>query len=334
MNDNHKQIAWQFLFIFLLLASSIPLVAQELMSLPNLSGRVVDHTSTLDDGNIKNLDAKLAAYEKEQGTQIVVVLVPTTSPESIAQYSMRLAEHWKIGQAGKDNGVILLIAKQDRKLRIEVGYGLEGRLPDVRCQQIIDSVMVPAFKRGNFAEGIDAGIDQIIGYATGEFDPAEALNVLPDPEQPIDELAHDPFRQYWGWINDASYIWLILCGIMALVFLGKSKTIWWGLIIPALSFGLPMLGLGLWDSYFLDALMMVPIFCIAFSVLWLIFRTEGVGGGGSYSGSSYTSSFSGSSSYSSSSSSYSSSSSGSSFSGSSFSGGGGSFGGGGASGSW
>jgi len=140
-----------------------------LLPIPPLAARVTDLTHTLSTAESTALEAKLAAWETRTSNQLVVLVVPTTQPEPIEAYSIRVAEKWKIGRKGQDNGVLFLIAKNDRKMRIEVGYGLEGVLPDVTAKRIIAEDVAPAFREGRFAQGIDAGVDRIIGVVGGEF---------------------------------------------------------------------------------------------------------------------------------------------------------------------
>ncbi len=121
--------------------------------------------------------AKLADWEARTSNQLVVLLVPTTQPEPIEAYSLRVAEKWKIGRKGQDNGALFLIAKNDRKMRIEVGYGLEGVLPDVTANRIIREDVAPAFREGRFAAGINAGVDRIIAVVGGgSLPPAKAAS--------------------------------------------------------------------------------------------------------------------------------------------------------------
>jgi uncharacterized protein len=141
---------------------------------PPLSGRVVDQTGTLSSGDIDALTQKLRDFEARKGSQIAVLIVPTTAPETIEQYSIRVAEAWKIGRKKIDDGAILLVAKNDHKLRIEVGYGLEGALTDVTSQRIIDQIITPKFRNGDFAGGISDGVDRIISVVDGEPLPAPA----------------------------------------------------------------------------------------------------------------------------------------------------------------
>src|SRR5437868_9514281 len=121
-----------------------------------LSGRVVDQTGTLSSGDIASLTQTLKNLEARKGSQVAVLIVPTTAPETIEQYSIRVAEAWKIGRRKIDDGALLVVAKDDRKLRIEVGYGLEGALNDVTAKRIIDEVITPRFRNGDFAGGISA----------------------------------------------------------------------------------------------------------------------------------------------------------------------------------
>ena len=136
--------------------------AQDLVKVPALTARVTDLTNTLSASDRQALEAKLAAWETQTGNQLVVLMLPSTRPEAIAAYSIRVAEAWKIGHKGKDNGAVFLIAKDDRKNRIEVGYGLEGVLTDVTTRRILAETVAPFFRNGQFAQGIDAGVDQII----------------------------------------------------------------------------------------------------------------------------------------------------------------------------
>ena len=142
--------------------------AQDLVPVPALKARVTDLTRTLAADQTAKLEQKLAAFESRKGSQIAVLIVPTTRPEAIEQYSIRVAEQWKLGRKGVDDGALLLVAKDDRALRIEVGYGLEGALPDATANRIIEDIIVPRFKTGDFYGGIDAGVDAMIKVVDGE----------------------------------------------------------------------------------------------------------------------------------------------------------------------
>ena len=165
----HLKISLLMLCAMLLLVSR---TAFALVDIPELSKRVTDLTATLNAEQQSALEAKLAAFEAKKGSQIAILLVPTTQPEDIAQYSLRVAEKWKIGRAKTDDGVLVLIAKDDRKMRIEVGYGLEGAIPDVYAKRIVSDVMRPRFKQNDFYGGIDASAEALIAIINGEALPA------------------------------------------------------------------------------------------------------------------------------------------------------------------
>ncbi len=153
--------------IFFALLFSVSLSIAE-VAVPALKSRVTDLTGTLAANDVVQLEQKLAAFESRKGSQIAVLIVSTTQPETIEQYSIRVAEAWKLGRKGIDDGALLLIAKQDRTVRIEVGYGLEGVLPDALAKRIVDEVIVPELRQGNFVSGIDAGIGQMMSVVQGE----------------------------------------------------------------------------------------------------------------------------------------------------------------------
>jgi uncharacterized protein len=268
------------------------------LPLPELNSRVIDETGTLSGYQLEQLENKLKRLEDSTGSQIVVVMIPTTGDESIEDYSIRLAEQWKIGRKGIDDGIILLVAKNDRKLRIEVGYGFEGSLPDALAARIIDEIITPDFRNGDFAAGINAGTDALIRIAYGE------------------DFALPPPRKSSGTdVSDVlALLIFLISAVVSVVLIVKFrfKAI---LSLSGIAFLAMLIFAGVAAA--LGAFFMVLIFS---SMILGLFT-----GGGS-------SGYSSGSSYSSSSSSWSSGSSG--YSGSSFSGGGGSFGGGGASGSW
>ncbi|HVS27575.1 MAG TPA: YgcG family protein [Burkholderiales bacterium] len=143
-------------------------LARAEVAIPPLQARVTDLTHTLSGGEIRQLEEKLAAFEAKKGSQIAVLVVPTTQPEAIEQYAIRVAEAWKLGRKGIDDGALLLVAKQDRTLRIEVGYGLEGALNDATAKRIVSEIIVPYFKRGDFYGGINAGISRMVAVIEGE----------------------------------------------------------------------------------------------------------------------------------------------------------------------
>jgi uncharacterized protein len=154
-------VALLFALLFSGLALAWEAGTDGLPRIPSLSSRVTDLTQSLTAPEREALEAKLADWEARTGNQMVALLVPSTQPESIEAYSLRVAEAWKIGRKGQDNGVLLLVAKNDRKARIEVGYGLEGALTDVTARRIIAEDMAPQFGAGRFAAGINAAVDRI-----------------------------------------------------------------------------------------------------------------------------------------------------------------------------
>ena len=143
--------------------------------IPPLTGRVMDLTGTLSGGAVAGIESKLSDFEKSKGSQIVVLMVPTTQPEEIEQFSIRVADAWKIGRKGVDDGIILLVAKDDRRVRIEVGKGLEGAVPDAIANRIVDENITPHFKAGDYDGGVQAGVDKLIGVVSGE--------PLPEPDR-------------------------------------------------------------------------------------------------------------------------------------------------------
>lgn len=142
--------------------------AQELQALPELRARVMDQTGTLDATSLAILESQLAAFEAERGSQVVVVMVPTTAPEDIADYTQRLGDAWKIGRQGVGDGVLFVIAKEDRRLRIAPAKTLEGAIPDIMARRILDQTVTPAFRKGDYAGGIQAGVDHIFTLIRGE----------------------------------------------------------------------------------------------------------------------------------------------------------------------
>jgi len=160
--------------------------ALALVAVPPLSGRVVDQTGTLSAGDIESLTQTLKDLETRKGSQVAVLIVPTTDGEAIEQFSLRVAEAWKIGRKKVDDGALLVIAKNDRRLRIEVGYGLEGALTDATTKRIIDEEITPKFKAGDFGGGVAAGVDRIVRVVNGEK--------LPEPAPPHwqDTQSFDP----------------------------------------------------------------------------------------------------------------------------------------------
>jgi uncharacterized protein len=302
-------LARALLFAFLI---CWPFAASADVAVPPLTGRVVDQTATLSASDADALTQRLKDLETRKGSQVAVLIVPTTDPESIEQFSIRVAEAWKIGRKKIDDGALLVVAKNDRKLRIEVGYGLEGALPDVTARRIIDEIIVPRFKTGDFAGGISAGVDRIIRIIDGELlpvpkpevshsvDPGMAFNIIFSPFGFIGFVAiAGIFRGLLGRLLGSG----VTAGVVGAIF-------WFLLGSIAVSIGFSIFAFIL--TLFGDAILTAS-------------QQASRSGRGGYGGGWSTGSSGGSWS--------SGSSSGSSDSGG-FSGGGGDFGGGGASGSW
>lgn len=154
----------------LLLAS--PLTSAALVSVPAFSAHVIDLTQTLSASQQTALEQKLSNFQAIKGSQIAVLLVPTTQPEAIEQYAIRVTDEWKVGRESIDDGILIVVAKDDRKMRIEVGYGLEGAVTDLYAKRIINETMTPQFKQGDFAGGLEAATNQLIGLIEGEPLPA------------------------------------------------------------------------------------------------------------------------------------------------------------------
>ncbi len=148
--------------------------AQDVQPVPALSARVVDTVGLLQPADRAALERKLADFEAQAGPQIVLLLVATTQPEDIASYAQRVADTWKIGRRQIGDGLLLVVARDDRKVRIEVAKALEGAVPDLAARQIIGQALSPAFKRGDYAAGLNAGVDGLIARVRGEGLPAPA----------------------------------------------------------------------------------------------------------------------------------------------------------------
>jgi len=274
------------------LALAPPALAE--VAVPPVKARVTDLTGTLSAEQKGELESRIAAYEARRGSQIAVLMLPTTKPEEIEQYSIRVAEAWKIGRKGVDDGLILIVAKDDRRLRIEVGYGLEGVIPDSVAKRVIDERITPRFRNGDFYGGVRDGVDQLIKLAEGEK--------LPAPKAAAAKSEPPPVSMF-----DFAIGALFFAGIAGL-FLKKMLGRFLGSLAVAAG-----LGLLAWLLFELVTGVITAIIAFLISI-----TNVGTGRGGFYS--SGSGGWSGGS-----------SSGGSS---SSWSGGGGSFGGGGSSGSW
>ena len=191
----------------LLLCFVLPVLALVAADIPPLKSRVTDLTNTLNEQQRAALEQTLAEFEARKGAQIAVLMVPTTQPETIEQYAVRVQEAWQLGRKGVDDGVVLVVAKNDRKLHFEVGYGLEGILPDAIAKRIIENDVVPRFKEGDFYGGIRAGVDRIMRIVEGEKLPPPIAHTHPKAE------GFDP-----GWIIPLFILVLIGGGILRALF--------------------------------------------------------------------------------------------------------------------
>lgn len=186
-----RRTRWAVAVLLLAAAWAIAQVA-----VPALTRPVTDLTGTLSPNEVATLEAKLKSFEAQKGSQIAVLLVPTTQPEEIEQFGIRVADAWKIGRERVDDGAILIVAKDDRKLRIEVGYGLEGVIPDAIAKRVIAETITPYFRRGDYHGGVDAGVMQLMKLIEGE--------PLPPPSTRQESDA-----------DEGSFILLIVGGLVA-----------------------------------------------------------------------------------------------------------------------
>jgi len=271
-------------------------IAAAAVAVPPLQSRVTDLTATLNASQKEALEKTLAEFEARKGAQIAVLVVPTTQPDTIEQYAVRVEEQWKLGRKGVDDSVLLLVALQDRKVRLEVGYGLEGVLPDAAAKRIIEDEITPRFRQGDFYGGLRAGLDRVMRTVEGEALPAPPARATPAQRHGIEE-----------WVAPLFFLFVIGGGILKSLF---GRFLGGGLIGGAI-------GLAVW--LFIGSLVMALIIGSVAFVLALLtgvpssrggWGSSGWGGGGWSSGGGGFSSGGG------------------------FSGGGGSSGGGGASGSW
>ena len=235
------------------------------VAVPPLKARVTDLTATLSADQTAALESKLAAFERRKGSQIAVLLLPTTQSETVEQYSIRVAEAWKLGRKGVDDGVLLLIVKNDRKLRIEVGRGLEGALPDAITKRIIDEYMVPPFKQGDFNGGINAAVDRVIKVVEGEPLPPQQWHA--PPARNFTERLDD----YMGW---AVVLLVVMGGLLRWLF---------GAFLGALIVGT----LGGLIAAWLGAGIAISIVIAIVAFVMTLLGISGIssGGGGSSSGS-------------------------------------------------
>jgi uncharacterized protein len=298
-----------YLMLALVLAAWLPPAAwaQSVQAVPALTAHVMDSTGTLDAAQRSALEAKLTAFEQSRGAQVVVLIVPTTQPEDIAAYAQRVGDTWKIGRKSVGDGLLLVVAKNDRKVRIETTKALEGAIPDLAARQVIDTAITPRFKQGDYAGGLDAAADQLIALISGEK--------LPEPEQG-GSAGGDGFE--WTDLAVFLFIGVPIAGRLIAALVGrKTGAVATGSVVGVLAW------------VFTSSLIVTGLAALVGAVFALVSSIGLFGKGGSGGGTTggwTTGGFSGGSSGGS----WSSSSDSGSFS----SGGGGDFGGGGASGDW
>lgn len=200
---------------FLLVLALAGAQAQDLLPVPPLGARVIDQTGTLDAAQRQALEAKLAVFEQQKGSQIVVLMVPTTAPEDIASYANRVGNAWKIGRKEVGDGILVIVAKNDRKMRIEVAKTLEGAVPDIAAARIIDFAMKPRFRENDFAGGLDAAVDQLIARVKGE--------ALPEVDAKSGDFGGGQEQQGFDWGDLAIFLFFgVLIGApIARAILGK-----------------------------------------------------------------------------------------------------------------
>ncbi|MEJ2095674.1 MAG: YgcG family protein [Deltaproteobacteria bacterium] len=293
-----KQIGarWALIWLAAIFLWPAAPVAANALEVPALKARVNDYAQMISPATERRLEQSLQDFEASQSTQIAVLTIPSLQGESIENFSIRVAESWKIGQKEKDNGAILVIARKDRKLRIEVGYGLEGRLTDLIAGRIIRQIITPAFREGNYDLGILNGVQAMMSAVEGEFEAVPA---------------HAPTERTGGF---SGFLIPLIVFAFLIIQLGRVARM---LGIVAGGVMLPIFSGLFFNSGLLLLLLMIPAGLLAGFVLSLIgaaLQSTSRGRGGIYFGG-----FGGGS-------------GGGGFGG--FSGGGGGFGGGGASGSW
>jgi uncharacterized protein len=271
------------------------------VEVPKLSHRVTDLTATLDAVQVQTLEASLAAFEAKKGSQIAVLIVETTQPEVIEAYAIRVTEAWKLGRKGVDDGVLLLVAKNDHKLRVEVGYGLEGALNDATAKRIVAEIITPFFKRGEFYLGIEGGVNAIMKVVEGE--------PLPPLSQAIPDTSSGNRADDFGKLLAGGVILYLMLNLMLRQFFGAFPS---GVIVGGL--------VGVLAWVLMASILWSGLCALVAFILSLLFGAKGFMDNSSHLGGGSVGGWGGGS--------------GGSSSGSDFGGGGGGFGGGGASGDW
>ena len=276
-----------------------PSLAQDSQDVPKLETRVTDLANLLSTSEESFLTRQLEDLENRKGSQLAILTVNSTKPETIEQYSIRVVDQWKLGRGDVDDGVLLLVAKNDRKVRIEVGYGLEGAIPDAYAKRIINNIIVPHFRDGDYYLGIEEGMEAIIGLIDGEELPEVTSTTTAK--------------------NDKTIGLLFFVGIVVLIFIVVIVKVALANKLGNLKSNLIVISI-----VFLVVWLMVNFISAVFASFFALIFLNGRGSGGGRRGGGYYGGYVGGSSW----------GGGGGFSGGGFSGGGGGFGGGGASGGW
>ncbi len=204
----HRLLAWFSGLCWAALAClALPVHAQDLAPVPAASARVVDQAGVLTPAQRASLEAQLAAFEAERGTQMAVLLVPSTAPEDIASFAQRVGDVWKLGRREVGDGLLIVVAKDDRKVWIATAKALEGAVPDLAARAIVKDIVSPAFRRGDFAGGLQAGVDALMQRIRGEGLPAAA----PAPQ---------PAGGSWGsagWWEQAAIFLFVVVPMISMV---------------------------------------------------------------------------------------------------------------------
>ena len=244
--------------------------AQALLPVPALTARVIDQTGTLDAAARTALDAKLAAFEQQKGSQIVMLMVPTTQPEDIASYANRVGNAWKIGRKDVGDGVLVIVAKGDRKMRIEVAKTLEGAVPDLAAARIVDAAMAPRFRENDYAGGLDAAADQLIARIGGEPLPEVPAPVIEERGRGLGGFGGD-----WAELGIFLFVGVLVVGRVARALLGNK------LGTLATGAGAGAVAMVLTSSVVLAAVVVVAM---VFTFFGSMFLTDGRGGRGGRGG--------------------------------------------------
>lgn len=245
-------------------AASTAATTAGLIPVPPLNGRVTDQTDTLSVSERRTLDEQLAQIETSQGSQIVVLIVPTVGSEDLADFAHRVADRWKIGRADVGDGILLLVAKNDRQVRIEVAKALEGAIPDLAASQIIERVITPAFKAGHFADGLSQGVQALSARIAGEG--------LPAPQ------ARGAQSSGGGWMSQLENLGIFL--FLGVPIVGAVLTAVFGRKLGAVGAGALIGALGWWWTA--SILLAVAAGVVALILVGVMGVGSSVGSGASY----------------------------------------------------